>query len=291
MNYDEAATRLRPPAPEALAAYDALAAANHEQVERLRDLQPAEGDFWARRAPTFRPGVLDAEELPGLLELAEPDDIWLDIGAGGGRFAVPLSRHVARVIAVEPSAAMRGVLVEAASLEGRRNIEVVDLHWPPGPGDDAPVGDVSLVANVLYDVPSIEAFLTTLEAHTRRLCTVIISDRAPSTPDPAVWEALYGEPLRALPALPELVGVLGALRRRYDVRTFAMQREPAPVSIEDAMNELRWRYWTEEGSGRDGRLRELLVEHYGLPSGQLQLPPRRNYTSIVSWPPPAAPRG
>lgn len=286
MNLDEAAARLRPPATEAFEAYTRLVQANREQVERLRDEPEPEGDFWARRAPRFRPGVLEAEELPGLIELSTPDDVWLDIGAGGGRFAIPLSSHVRSVIAVEPSPAMREVLGQAMAAEARSNIEVVDLRWPPAPAAEAPVGDVSLAANVLYDNLELEAFLAALEAHTRRLCVVICSDRAPSTPDPGLWEALHGEPLCALPGLPELVAVLGALHRRYEVRAYGMARPPTSLDIEDAMSESRWRYWVEAGSPKDARLRTLLNERFSDGSGGIVLPPRRNYSAVVSWEPP-----
>jgi hypothetical protein len=274
---------LRPTAEEAFAAYEALVLANREQVERLRADTPAP-DFWAGRAARFRPGVLDAEELPALFEVARPDDVWLDIGAGGGRFAVPLSERIARLIAVEPSAGMREVLHESAQSAGRTNIEVVDLHWPPPPGVEAPSGDASLVANVLYNVPDLPEFLAAQEAHTRRLCAAIMSDRAPSTPSPVVWEALHGEPLCALPGLREFVAVLGALGRQYEVRAFTV-KDSGPVSLDHAMEEQRWRFWTGEGTAKDARLRELLVEHFGLPDGQIQLPPRRNYTAVVTWVP------
>lgn len=84
MNSNDANARLRPASNEAFAAYTTLVEANREQVERLRDAPAPAGDFWAPRAARFRPGVLDVEELPGLLELARPDDVWLDIGAGVG---------------------------------------------------------------------------------------------------------------------------------------------------------------------------------------------------------------
>ncbi len=265
--------------------YLAAVLANREQVERLRTLNPpAGGDFWAGGAPTFSPGVLEAEEMPALEALARPDDTWLDVGAGGGRFAVPLSRLVARLVAVEPSPAMRAVLDAAFAADGRTNYEVHDLHWPPAPGIDAPSGDVSLVANVLYDAAEARTFLDALERHTRRLCVVITSDRAPSTPDPRVWEALYGEPLCALPGLPAFLALLGALGRRFDIRTFPV-RPPEPVTADRAVEDLRWRYWVQPGTPLEARLRDLLIEHYGEPSGLLRLPPRRNYTAVISWAP------
>lgn len=182
---------------------------------------------------------------------------------------------------------MRDVLSEAIAASARTNIEVIDVHWPPAPGVDAPSGDVSLVANVLYDNLELEAFLGALEAHTHRLCVVICSDRAPSTPDPELWEALHGEPLCALPGLPEFVAVLGALHRRYEVRAYGVPRPPAPVDIEAAMSESRWRYWVEAGSPKDERLRALLIERFSHPAGGVALPPRRNYSAVVSWEPPS----
>lgn len=285
MQYHDAALRLRPSSTDALEAYATLVAANKEQVERLRDTPEPEGDFWARRAPRFRPGVLDVEELPGLLALAQPDDVWLDVGAGGGRFAVPLSRHVRRVIAVEPSPAMRGMLADSIAATERDNLDVVDLRWPPAAGEDPPRGDVALVANVLYDCLVLEEFLAALEANVSRLCVVIASDRAPSTPHPGVWQALYDEPLCPLPGLPEFVAVLGAMKRRYEVRAFGMSSAPPPMTAEEALADSRWRYWVEPGSARDARLQRLLVEHFGLPDGRVQLPPRRNYSAVVSWEP------
>ena len=42
------------------------------------------------------------------------------------------------------------------------------------------------------------------------------------------------------------------------------------------------------GTPAEARLRTLLQEHYGLPSGEVQLPPRRNYSAVVHWPAPHA---
>ena len=281
---------LRPSADEAIAAYRAAVVANRAQVERLRDLvPPAGGDFWVDRAARFRPGALDAEEMPALEAIALPDDVWMDIGAGGGRFALPVARLVAQVIAVEPSAAMRAVLAEAFASEARTNYEVLDLRWPPSPSEasQVPVVDVSLIANVLYDAADVDAFLAAAEAHTRRRCVVITSDRAPSTPDADIWQALYGEALCPLPALTDFVAVLGALGRRYDITTFPV-RGPEPVTLDRALDEMRWRYWVAPGSDAEARLGELFHQHFGQPSGLIQLPPRRNYSAVVSWDP--APR-
>src|SRR5262249_6852988 len=78
--------------------------ANRAQVDQIREVP--DRDFYAPVSSLF---VADArrtgdEALDVLRELARPDDRWLDIGAGAGRYALPLATDVAEVIAVEPSA-------------------------------------------------------------------------------------------------------------------------------------------------------------------------------------------
>ena len=91
--------------------------ANREQIERLRE-DERRADFYQASAGRFRPGGESPPELPQLLELGGPDDVWLDIGAGGGRYAVPLARRIHQLFAVEPSPAMRETL-RGASAAGR----------------------------------------------------------------------------------------------------------------------------------------------------------------------------
>ena len=87
---------------------------NRDQVDRLREVaDPA--DFYAPVATLFRaePDRTDDPVLDRLLELARPGERWLDIGAGAGRYALPLARRVGDVVAIDPSAAMLGLLSEA----------------------------------------------------------------------------------------------------------------------------------------------------------------------------------
>src|SRR5437879_1888037 len=105
---------LRPTAATLAAAWAATVRAERLQVEALPD-RPRPEDFYGPVAESFRgePERPDDTVLAALLALASPSDTWLDLGAGGGRYAVPLSRRVAKVIAIEPSAGMRRVLGES----------------------------------------------------------------------------------------------------------------------------------------------------------------------------------
>ncbi|MDR2535392.1 MAG: class I SAM-dependent methyltransferase, partial [Treponema sp.] len=53
----------------------------------------------------------------------------LDIGAGPGNIAIPLSKKVSHVSAVEPAAGMAEVFKDQISLEGADNIRLVPKRW------------------------------------------------------------------------------------------------------------------------------------------------------------------
>lgn len=279
---------LRPTAEQALSAWRDLILANREQIERLRE-DERRTDFYAGRAPQFQPGAMESSELEFLRGLARPGDTLLDVGAGGGRFAVPLAAHFASVAAVEPSPAMRETLAASAADRGVTNIAVYDARWPAPTDAALPSGDVSLVAHVLYDIDGIGPFLDALEAHTRRTCVVILGDRAPSTAVELAWVGVHREPLHALPALREFLAVLGARGRRFDVRTFdARGGGPEPLPFDQAHAMARRLCWLAEGSAKDVRLGELLRTHFAAADGLIALPPRLAFTALVTWSPPAA---
>ena len=86
---------MSPSVPELLDAWRARVKADNEQVDRVRE-EPDPTDFYAPTANRFRmdPHRKDDATLNALLELARPDDVWLDVGAGGGRYGLPLALAV-----------------------------------------------------------------------------------------------------------------------------------------------------------------------------------------------------
>src|SRR5689334_19979456 len=103
---------LRPSAEVLLRAWADRVRANREQVEQFQEATPS--DFYAPVAGMFRvdPRRTDEPTLEALRELVQPTDTVLDIGAGGGRYALPLALACRQVIALEPSAGMRRLLSE-----------------------------------------------------------------------------------------------------------------------------------------------------------------------------------
>lgn len=282
----ETENALRPDEATALAEWRRLTEADREQVERVRER--AEGDdFYAPVASAFSPGRRESLEWPAIAAFARPDDTWLDIGAGGGRFAVPLAGIVERVVAVEPSQSMRDTMAAAAAEASRTNIEVVDAYWPPEGWSE--MADVSLAAHSTYDIGDIAPFLDAMERFTRRTCIAVFGCRARGAQLADLFLAVHGEPMATLPSLREFVALLGARGRRYEVRTVGSgETRERPRPAEEAYAAARRLLWLAEGSEKDARMRALIDEWYGTPEG-VALPSMRPWVGIVSWEPPSTP--
>lgn len=237
--------------------------ANNEQVDRFREV-PDATDFYAPVTSLFRadPTRTDEPALASLLAMVRPGDTWLDIGAGAGRYALPIARALAdsggSVIAVDPSAGMLSGLHEIAAEFGIANVRTVEARWPPADGEVEPfAADVALIAHVSYDIAAIGPFLDGMEAAARRLCVAVLMERQPSSIADVCWPPVWGEARVALPALPQFVELLRARGREPSIER--LERDPRYFgSREELEGFLRRQLWVEEGSAADIRFRAAL---------------------------------
>jgi hypothetical protein len=253
--------------------------AEHEQVERLREVgDPA--DFYAPMARLFAqdPHRTDDPALEVLRALAAPDQVWLDIGAGGGRYALPLALVVKRVDVVEPSVAMREVLAAGMREHGITTIEMRTEHWPPdGP---VPSADVALMAHIGYDIEEFAAFLDAAEAAASR-CVVVMRAARPGQAR-APWAEVHGEARAPYPELPELLALL--LARGVLPEVTLVDRVSFGHETREALLEaLRRQLWVRPGSAKDQRLVALVEERASERGGlwALDWTPMRD--GVVSW--------
>ena len=168
---------LIPPLDDVLSEWRRRIEANREQVARLREI-PEEADFYAPVTRTFRaphPRQVDDATVNLPSGLLNADDTVLDIGTGGGRYALPLALTTQQVIAVEPSPGMLATLTAAAAEHEVTNVRAVHGTWPMV---EPPSADVALAAHVLYDIDDVLAFIEGMEASARRLCVVVLSKRS-----------------------------------------------------------------------------------------------------------------
>jgi CTP:molybdopterin cytidylyltransferase MocA/SAM-dependent methyltransferase len=245
------------------AAWAARVRASAEQVDRFREV-PDGADFYAPVTGLFRadPRRTDEPVLEALLRLIEPGETWIDIGAGAGRYALPIALALApsggRVIALDASPGMLDALLELQSEHGVTDVEVVETRWPP-PSDSLArfAADVALIAHVGYDIESIGPFIGAMEAVAGRLCVAVLMERQPASIADPCWLPVHGEVRVALPALPEFVEWLRA--RGRDPSVEMVERAPRRFdSRQELEGFLRRQLWIERGGAADRRFRKAL---------------------------------
>jgi len=237
---------------------------NRAQVDRFREL-PDGQDFYGPVSALFRddPDRTGDPVLDALRAHARPADTWLDIGAGAGRYALPLARSVRRVLAVDPSPTMLDALRTEAVAHGIDNVDAIAGRWPdaarqsPLAATGGPIADVALIAHVSYDIEAIWPFVEAMERAARRECLAVLMDRSPASLAEPFWPEVHGEARVALPALPAFVDLLTAHGRRPDVRSLEATRRQWQ-GRDELLAHLRRQTWVAPGSEKDRRLQALL---------------------------------
>lgn len=233
---------------------------NGEQVERLRET-PEDADHYAPVTGLFgdNPRRKGDHILAAVLAHVQPEDMWLDAGAGAGRFAFPLALAVREVIALDPSPAMVKALVDGLAEYGIANVRVVEGRWPDAAAafGPSPFVDVCFIANVGHDTEAIGPFVEALDAAARRACVAVMQEQPPASIAAPFFEAVHGEPRTPLPALADFVDLLEA---RGSSPTVEILERPARAwrSRDEVLRFLRRQTWVRPGDEKDARLQEAL---------------------------------
>jgi SAM-dependent methyltransferase len=233
--------------------------ANREQVDRVREVP--DRDFYAPVSSLFvaDPRRTGEPALDALMAIARPEDRWLDIGAGAGRYALPLAARVAELIAVEPSASMRNALRTGKAEHGAANLRIVGGVWPEVLAElgDPPVADVALIAHVGYDIEEIGPFVDAMERAAARLCVAVLTDRSPASVADPFWPIVHGIERVPLPALPEMAELLRARGRTTEIQR--VERAPRSFdSFEGLATFLRRQLWITDDGEKEQRFRAAL---------------------------------
>jgi SAM-dependent methyltransferase len=266
-------------------AWAARVRANREQVDQVREVE--DRDFYAPVSSLFvaDPRRTGEEALDALLGLVRPTDRWLDIGAGAGRYALPLALRAAEVIAVEPSASMRNALRTGRAEHGLENIRLVGAAWPEALGElgEPPVADVAFIAHVGYDIEAIGPFLDAMERAADRLCVAMLTDRSPASVADPFWPLVHGEDRVPLPALPDLLELLLA-RGRDPLVTVVERLQRSFESVGALTAFLRRQLFIAEGGEKDVHFRAILPDHIARRDGAWTLSnPPQGSLGIVTW--------
>jgi CTP:molybdopterin cytidylyltransferase MocA/SAM-dependent methyltransferase len=267
--------------------------ANRDQVERFREV-PDDADFYAPVRSMFRadPTRSDDPVLAGLLDLVRSGDRWLDVGAGAGRYALPIARALdpsgGDVIALDPSPSMLEALREIAEDHVIENVRTVEARWPPPQGSRAAAieADVALIAHVGYDVERIGPFLDALESAARRSCVAVLMESVPAAAANPFWPSVHGEARSSLPALPDFVDLLRARGSVPGIRMLeAEARRFEPRSALEGF--VRRQLWIDPAGPKEGTFQAAVGELAVKGEGGWAIRGHENVTvGIVTWSPP-----
>lgn len=234
-------------------------------------------------AALFDTGPAPAEDplLALLAPILRPDMTVLDIGAGGGRYALPLAREVSRVTAVEPNPKLAASLRRHAADDNLPNLHVMEQSWEDATAEPA---DLTLCAHVVYGVADITLFIEKLRTHATERVAIVAHMEGPLAFLAPFWEAVHGEPFVNLPAAPELVRVLWSLDVYPDVTMLpAAEVESVPTR---AMAEelLRFLLCVDPDTRADASLRSAMEAHIVEDArGVTMRVPRPRRPALISW--------
>ena len=209
-----------------------------------------------------------------------PDSRVLDIGAGPGTLAVPFSKKVAHVTAVEPAEGMGSVLKEKAASENAENISLVQKRWEDVDVkvDLEPPYDV-VIASFSLGMPDIkEAIAKMVEASSKHVYLYHFAGETHwDRHFQDLWPKLHGKEYHPGPKADVLYNVLYQMGIYPHVRTFRLMHSQMFASIEEAMKNLgpQYKVTTEEQERiLQDHLREVLVEDNGaliLPASSIRV--------------------
>jgi len=260
-------------------------AANWRRKVEVRQAHPVGMRDWDGRAQRFarRAAELNSARDPLLRVLAEgvsKDDSALDVGAGAGRYALPLASLAGRVTAVEPSPGMRAALAGALAERGVESVSVVAGTWQEAVVEPH---DVVMCAHVLYFVADVVPFIEKLDTAARRACYIYIRVEGREEPLLPLWEELAGGPFPSEPGFADLYPLLLSLGIRANVRLTPPEGGGGYPDLDEALGQARLQLGlTLDQHEHDGRIREFLREHLVERNGRLSFPTRMQ-SAVVWW--------
>ncbi|MEL4306028.1 class I SAM-dependent methyltransferase [Methanococcoides sp. LMO-2] len=181
-------------------------------------------------------GAARVEQTLKEIELT-PDSRVLDIGAGPGALAIPISERVREVVAVEPSEGMFSVLEENIDSMNIDNIRCIHKGWEEidleEVGDDFDV----VIASYSLSVPDIRQAFEKIQAVSSGHVYVYWFAGETSWDDQysAIWPALHNQEYHSSPKCNIMYNVLYDMGIYPNMNVFPLERSMTFSSLEDAV--------------------------------------------------------
>ncbi|MBP2030503.1 16S rRNA G527 N7-methylase RsmG [Methanohalophilus levihalophilus] len=230
---------------------------NRGDCANLWDSRENAERFWKRSCENRERVEKTLDELP-----LTPDCRVLDIGAGPGSLAIPLSERVSHVTAVEPSRGMLEILQENIERYGVENIDCVNKRWEDlDVGKDLKVPYDIVIASFSLGMPDIkEAIGKMQDASSKYVYLYWFAGETPwDDHSYKLWPLLYGENYTPSPRCDVLYNVLYSMGIYPDMHVFPLGYNNSFSSMDEAFDFFMSRY-TIETDQQEKIIRDYLEE-------------------------------
>ncbi|MFA5354276.1 MAG: class I SAM-dependent methyltransferase [Thermodesulfovibrionales bacterium] len=234
--------------------------------------------FWNKRAPSFAKHATESGYAKDFLEIMGPEPHWtvLDVGCAAGTLAVPLSRKVQGITAMDISDVMLEMLDDRCRKQGIGNIRTIKGGWEDD-WDSLGVGthDVAIASRSLI-VNDLRTAMAKLNNAARE--RVILSSMVGDGPfDRRIYEAVG----RDLNRGPDYIYVYNLLHQMgiYAHLTFVKLPDDKTYTDHEAcLNSLRWML-EDMTAEEEERLRLYLHDNLVERRGRWEM----SYKKVVRW--------
>ena len=158
----------------------------------------------------------------------------IDIGAGIGRYAIPMAKAGVNVIAVEPSAEMCRHLFEAVERENvKSKMEIIQSEWPVDRDLHADVAFASFVIQFSSDPVG---FIHAMERSARNRCILSVHVDQPLALLKSIWPVFRpDEPVPSMIAFSDLYPMMLNDGIMADVTIIKEDQHPSPAMKPEKM--------------------------------------------------------
>lgn len=264
-----------------------------DRLEEMQRLTPGvgsfSGGFWDRRADRYTASAnrIDTERDPLLRRLRAVSDrssTAIDVGAGTGRYALPLASHVRHIIAVDPSRGMLDVLQRDAAELGVSNVTATLNSWEQA---EIEAADVAFSAFVLPLVPDARAFLLKLDAAARHHVFLYLGAYCGDAVLDPLWRHFHGAPRAPGPTYIDALAVLRELGIRPGVKVVETPNRRRFRTIDEAVEHYRDGLFLAKTPEVKAELEALLADWLLGRKGSLRSPLRTIPAAVIHWRPAA----
>ena len=184
----------------------------------------------------------------------------LDIGAGNGRWTIPLAKRARAVTAVEQSAAMLDLFRDNIATAELNNVQIVQSTW-----EEAIIEphDITVCAHAMYASSNLASFVRKMEQYTRKTCYLAM--RLPPSDGiiGALSLSIYGhrhDSPNAIIAYNALysMGVYANILVEGDIRRWVN------ITLEEAFGRAKRHLRLESSNTYDRLIRDTLVRRLSL---------------------------